>query len=499
MLIWLLTLLLFALFATLGYFKGAIRMIFPLLGLFLGIMLALPLAPVVQPLIPKVGLENPIWSYLLPPVVVFLLIEIIFVGVGFFGHAKVNLFYKYRTDDTHRMSWERLNQRLGVCMGVLAGTIYTILIGVVVYVLGYLTVQVTPDGETSAVKYLNRAKVDLHSSGLDRFAAVFDPAPEWYYEASDILGLLYHNPALHTRLASYPPFISLSESPDFQEFASDTEFLGMLATQPSAATLLGHPKIQTILGSRALLERLSSIDLEDLGKFLRSGVSEKFQDPPILGRWEVDPYWTFLMEKKRNLDMTAADVRLLRYQREFIRGFKLYVMPDNQVKLKGPDVSGLIGRLEEIEKAVRGGRRTRPPVTYINTAPAATTQSGVTGISAESERLMQDRYGVSARAPQPTQPAPQMIQVQPQTSTPAVPAPPTTDELAAEIAQLEVVTLAEGTWSDDTGRLIVKLRPRREMSQFLVTRRIQEGVYASVREERLYLTDKRQTMVMARF
>jgi len=498
MLIWLLTLFLFALFATLGYFKGAIRMIFPLLGLFLGILLALPLAPVVQPLIPKVGLENPIWSYLLPPVVVFLLVEIIFVGVGFFGHAKVNLFYKYRTDDTHRMSWARLNQRLGVCMGVLAGAVYTVLIGVVVYVLGYLTVQVTPDGETSAVKYLNQAKADLHSSGLDRFASAFDPAPEWYYEASDILGLLYHNPALHTRLASYPPFISLSESPDFQEFAADTEFLGMLATQPNAATLLDHPRIQTILGSRALLERLSKIDLEDLGAFLRTGVSEKFQDPPILGRWEVDPYLTFLMEKKRNLDMTAADVRLLRFQREFIRGFKLYVMPDNQVKLKGPDVSRLVGRLEEIEKAVRGGRRTRPPVVYVNPTASAGAQPGA-GISAESERLMQDRYGVSARAPQAA-PAQQFVQVQPQqVPTQAAPAAPTTDELAAEIAQLEVVTLAEGTWSEEIGRLTIKFRPRREMPQFLVTRRISDGVYASVREERLYLTDKRQTMVMAPF
>lgn len=497
MLIWLLTFLLFALFATLGYFKGAIRMIFPLLGLFLGITLALPLAPVVEPLIPKLGLTNPIWSYLLPPVVVFLLIEIVFVVVGFFGHAKVNLFYKYRTDDTHRMSWERLNQRLGVCMGVLAGTVYTILIGVLVYVLGYLTVQVTPDGESSAVKYLNQAKSDLHSSGLDRFAAAFDPAPEWYYKASDILGLLYHNPALHTRLASYPPFISLSESPDFEEFAADTEFLGMLATQPDAATLLNNPRIQTILGSHTLLEKLASIDLDDLGTFLRTDVSEKYQDPPILGRWEVDPYLTFLMEKKRNLDMTAADVRLLRFQREYIQGFKLYVMPDNRVKLKGPDVSRLVGRLEEIEKAVRGGRRTRPPVVYV-TPTSTTAQPGTTGISAESERLMQDRYGVSARAPQPT-PPPQILQVQPQAPTQVAPPPPTTDELAAEIAQLEIVTLAEGTWSEEGGRSIIQLNPKREMSQFLVTRRIPEGIYASVREDRLYLTAQKQTMVMAPF
>ena len=67
MLIWSLVLVLFVGFAAVGYFKGAIRMLIPLLGLAVGIWLALPLAPMVKPLIPKLGLENPIWSLLLPP------------------------------------------------------------------------------------------------------------------------------------------------------------------------------------------------------------------------------------------------------------------------------------------------------------------------------------------------------------------------------------------------------------------------------------------------
>ena len=71
MLIWLTVLVLVLLFAALGYLKGAIRMIFPVVGLFVGVWLALPLAPLVRPLVPMVGLVNPIWSILLPPVIVF--------------------------------------------------------------------------------------------------------------------------------------------------------------------------------------------------------------------------------------------------------------------------------------------------------------------------------------------------------------------------------------------------------------------------------------------
>jgi hypothetical protein len=262
-----------------------------------------------------------------------------------------------------------------------------------------------------------------------------------------------------------------------------------------------------MLGNPAILAQFKSIDLVDLEHYLRTGVSEKYQDPPILGRWEVDPYLTFLTEKKRNLDMTAADVRLLRFRMEYIKGFKLYAMPDQTVKLKGPDITGIMGKLDEIEKAVRGGRRTRPPVQLI--APAPTT-SPQTGASVENQRLMSERYGISRGVPTTTpqtQPQPQALV--PQTPTAAAPAPPpTTDELAALIAREEIITLAEGRWTDEAGRLTIEFRPTRNIPQFLVTRRTPDGVYASVREvgeaeetrtERLYLTDRTQTIVMAPF
>src|SRR5438046_10103955 len=76
MTIWIMAVLLFALFGALGYAKGAIRMIFPLMGLALGAFLAVPLGPLVKPVVPLVGLKNAMRSILLPPGIVFFLISI---------------------------------------------------------------------------------------------------------------------------------------------------------------------------------------------------------------------------------------------------------------------------------------------------------------------------------------------------------------------------------------------------------------------------------------
>src|SRR5207302_970202 len=104
--------------------------------------------------------------------------------------------------------------------------------GLVVYILGYLTIQVSAGAnETGPVKYLNQARADLRSSGLEKTVAAFDPTPENYYLASDVLGLIYRNPLLHNRLSTYPPLLALGERQEFQDIATDTEFQNMLATQ----------------------------------------------------------------------------------------------------------------------------------------------------------------------------------------------------------------------------------------------------------------------------
>jgi hypothetical protein len=487
MLIWLLVLVLMAGFAALGYAKGAIRMIFPLLGLFVGALLAMPLSPLVEPLVPMVGLTNPIWSVLLPPVVVFFVVALLLVGVGFLVHWKLGTHFRYRTDEYSFSRWRRLNQRVGVCMGLLAGVVYSLLIGTVVYVLGYLTVQVSAgESDPAAVRYLNTMRQDLRSSGLESAVAALDPAPKDYYAASDILGLLYHNSLLHSRLAAYPSVLLLAERPEFQAVVNDSDYQNMLATQASVVEIVQDPKTQAILANEGLLDELQQLDLDDLYQYLRTGVSEKYSDQPILGRWEVDPHATMLQEKRRRSQMTTSEMLTLRHQMELLKGLRLIVAPDNSVKLQGPDISDLLSRLSQV------GVQTRRSVPVVQVPAPSTTPSSA---SPTIDPRMAERYGPrpgAATAPQQQQPTVPM-----QSVTRSSPSPLSPQAIEEEYARLSETQLAQGTWQEDGVRYVVKLRPQKEI--YLFSARNESPVQASIRDGRLFLTRERQTLVMERF
>lgn len=495
MTIWLLALVLFALFGALGFAKGAIRMIFPLLGLILGVFLAVPMGPLVRPLIPLVGLKNPIWSWLLPPVLVFFLIALVFVIVGFIVHRKVNLYYKYRTDDYQRLSWERLNKRLGICIGLAAGAAYTLLIGLVIYIIGYLTVQVSAgENDSALLRYLNKARADLKAAGLERTVAAFDPTPERYYLAADILGLVYHNPLLKNRVASYPPFLVLSERQEFQDMATDTEYQNLLATQATVGQIVNHPKTQAVLGSQDILQQLEQVDLKDLFGYLQSGESIKYQDQKILGRWQLEPYSTLLQVKKRKTRITTAEMRLLRQQLEFVKNYHLVVLPDNTAKLKGPDVMPLIRKyLGDAARGLGDGRtataaaRPAAPVSVPAPQPAAPSTS--------YSSQMAQRYGLNRTTPTPASPPVAIAQVAPAATAPA---PPTAAQIAAEIAALPIVVLAQGTWKGEGNRYEMTLQAQEGGFQFDGGKK-SATVEASLRDGKLHLTDASETMVMVKF
>jgi len=488
MTIWIMAVLLFALFGALGYAKGAIRMIFPLVGLVLGTFLAVPLGPLVKSLVPLVGLQNPIWSILLPPVIIFFLIALVFIVIGFVVHWKVNLHYKYQTDDFHRLSWERLNKRLGVSIGLIAGSAYTILLGLVVYILGYLTVQVSAgENETGLAKNLNQARNDLHASGLEKTVSAFDPTPENYYLASDILGLIYHNPLLHSRLSAYPPFLALAERQQFQDIATDTEFQNMLATQTAVGQIINHPKTQSILNDQDIVQQLQQTDLKDLLEYLKTGESPKFAEIRILGRWQLEPYATLLQEKKRRSRVTTAEMKLLKQQLEFVKSYTLVVTPDNNVKLKGPDVMPLIQKyLGDLKAFSEGSKRSAH-------VARATTPAPTPVRSAPIPPSMSQRYGNRPGAAPPP----------PATVTTAVPAatpvaPPSPAVIAAEIAKLPTVVLAEGTWKGETDKYELVMTAQATGFRF-GTGKKSATFEVSMKDSRLYLAEENDTMVMEKF
>jgi hypothetical protein len=95
-------------------------------------------------------------------------------------------------------------------------------VATVAYVLGYATIQVsTSDKDSAALKILNRTAQEIQSARLDKAVAPFAPAAEFYYDAADILGVIYHNPLVQSRLSSYPVFLTLAEKPQFKNIGNE--------------------------------------------------------------------------------------------------------------------------------------------------------------------------------------------------------------------------------------------------------------------------------------
>jgi hypothetical protein len=347
MLIWILALLLFAIAGACGYKLGAVRFSVSLVGLLVAAGLALPLGPYLAPLVPKVGFKNPVWSVVLPPVMVFLVIYAIFIGISFFVHRKVELYYKYQADDTVRLGWERVNRVVGLWVGLVMGAVWLLLFGLVIYVVGYFTVQVASDQTTTLyVRLLNQGRQDLSSTGLDKAVASFDPMPPRYYEACDILGLIYQNPILISRLSQYPPFLLYGERPEFQELANDTEFNQMLLSKADVVDIIKHPKLQAILQNPEIVQDLLAQDLSDLRAYLETGVSPRYGEERILGKWKLDPYPTMAQERKRHPDMSSSQMRKLKtVMTQIMPSVSVVATTDKKLVIKAEGVADKLKQL----------------------------------------------------------------------------------------------------------------------------------------------------------
>src|SRR4249920_1982717 len=96
MTIWLLAIILVASVAALGYRQGGIRVAFSLIGILIGALLAVPLGNLLRPLVTMFGVKNPLVAYLLPPVIVFIVVSIVFKVAAAAVHRNVEVYYKYR-------------------------------------------------------------------------------------------------------------------------------------------------------------------------------------------------------------------------------------------------------------------------------------------------------------------------------------------------------------------------------------------------------------------
>ncbi len=407
MTIWILGGGLVALAAAFGYLMGAVRSTVSLVGAITAAYLAKPVGAMVAGLVPLMGFTNPIWSFYMPPLIGFVLVSFVFLVVSLVAHYLVQRRYRNNTDEYTYARWERLVKRTGVAVGAAVGLVWFVLAATVAYVPGYLVAQLA-DTEESATGFrlMNSVTHDAQSTGLTRLIERIQPASDEHYLAADILGLVYHNPALHSRLASYPPFLGMAEKDEIQQLGKDPEVQSLIQSKAGLQQVLEHSRIQAVTQSPELVAELLALNLKDLSGYLRTGVSEQFKDEHLLGRWRLNVRRSIAeMKLVGSAKLPASEFNLLRkalnvYLEDLTIGFTT----DNKalLKVKAKDEAKLmqtVGRSPAPANAGGGsggggadgggGAGTGPGLTPGSIAARAIPQQPDQG------ELMRQRYGLS--------------------------------------------------------------------------------------------------------
>ncbi|MCU0783500.1 MAG: CvpA family protein [Verrucomicrobia bacterium] len=361
MTIWILALLLLGCLAGIGYQQGAIRVAVSFIGIIVAALLAGPLARFVKPAVTIVGVANPVLIWLLPPFVVFVIVLSLFKVIGFSAHRKVDVHYKYKAGDLRLALWERLNARLGLCLGLLNGLAYLVLLSMVIYMFSYWTVQLaSPDGDAKIIKIFNQMGRDLQRTGMARVARAIDPMPEVFYDAANLAGLLYQNSLLEARLSRYPAFLSLAEKPEFQAIAQDQTFGEARQRKAPIKELRTYPTVQAIVNRPDMLNLIWSIvspDLKDLREFLEKGQSAKYSEK-ILGRWYFDVNGAMAAYRRAKPNTPSSEMlKIRKWMAVEYAKTMLVAAPDNQVMVRNyPQLKQLPGQPPTTELQTLQGR-----------------------------------------------------------------------------------------------------------------------------------------------
>ena len=339
MTIWILAFLVLGAAALAGWRQGAIRAAFAFVGILFAWLLCGLAGKIFHPILPHVGASNPIAAWALAPIFGFILVSIIFAVIAQPLHKKVEHFYKYNAGDLRLALWTRLNNRLGICLGLLNGVLYFVLITFLVFNLTYATTQISGGAKQGAlVSLVNRLGEDLQAAHLARTATAVGTLPPTFYQYSDLAGFLMQNPQVGPRLAEYPAFTSLWERDDMQPLVTDPAITNALAAGTSLGELMNNPSVQAFLANKDQVNLIAGIiqtNLDDLTEYLKTGKSAKYDSQKIIGRWEFNPAVTVAWIRQNNPKIPASQMRVIRYQiAQAYADTRVLVTGDNQLFVK---------------------------------------------------------------------------------------------------------------------------------------------------------------------
>jgi hypothetical protein len=315
--IWIFAILLMAAVSLAGWRQGAIRAAFAFVGIIFAALLAAPVGRLFHPLLPHLGVSNPVMGWWLAPVVGFIVASIPLKVASHMVHQRVEHFYKYKAGDLRLALWSRLNSRLGICVGLMNGAAYFVLISFFIFNLTYWTTQATADtsNQPLPVRLANSLGDGLQSSGFSKTACGVGTLSPMYYKLADLSGLLMQNPQLAPRLAEYPGLTSLWQRDDMQSLITDSLLTNALASGASLGEIINDPSVQALLVNKDLTKVVLGAltnNLDDLTAYLNTGQSAKYGGEKILGSWSFNVGVTLAWLRQEQPKMGANEMAAIR-------------------------------------------------------------------------------------------------------------------------------------------------------------------------------------------
>lgn len=340
MTIWIFAVLLVASVSLAGWRQGAIRAAFAFVGILFAALLAVPLGRLFHPLLPHLGVSNPVTAWALSPIIGFIVGSIPLKVASHYVHHRVEHFYKYHAGDLRLALWSRLNARLGICIGVMNGATYFVLVSFFIFNLTYWTTQMTADASTQPlpVRLINSLGEGLQSSGFSKTASAVGTLPPTFYKLADLSGLLMQNPKLGPQFAEYPGLTSLWHRDDMQSLVTDPAVTNALASGASLSDIINEPSVHAFLENKELTKVVQDdlvTNLDDLTAYLKTGKSAKYGAEPIVGNWQFNAGVTLAWLRQNQPKMGVNEERAVRalWSQAYAQTTLLFT-GDNQLYIK---------------------------------------------------------------------------------------------------------------------------------------------------------------------
>ena len=403
--IYLLISLIFLILALECYFKGGVNALVTLIGVFLAVNVAASFGPMAFQWMGDKWWSidtHPFWNRAVPVVAGFITLVVLFSILGTVASIMLRKRLEAQWEEYRLENYKGMNRKFGLCVGLITGSVYSVMALTLIYQLGNFTVPFKNDNDPWALKTLNEAREQLDNTPFIKLAAAYDNTPDLHYEVRDTLVLFLNNNAktIEKHIHVYPGFYALAETDEIKSllgigeeeeeeddssvyepdsgggYSSDEPLYAMWKKQAgnlSLPKLLGNSDVVSTVNTR--YEELKAIEpnsdeekkllafMRDIRVFFDTGESELYGRDAIVGRWKFAPNVSLRENKKTRTTISVDEMRGIQSTVSKMRRVTLQVWPEadrNQIRVNGLSVAGAYEQVlkklrEEYQKAIDDG------------------------------------------------------------------------------------------------------------------------------------------------